>query len=97
MSGEREYLETTVEPQPDDSADLRWALETALAMWARGSREQTLKWLHTAMQTASKEGRHDRAYSLGRVLSDSSIAPCRRGARPSRRHRCRGHSPSPPR
>ncbi|MCC6663952.1 MAG: hypothetical protein IT375_09415 [Polyangiaceae bacterium] len=84
MSGEREYLETTVEPQPDDSADLRWALETALAMWARGSREQTLKWLHTAMQTASKEGRHDRAYSLGRVLSDLEHRPlpARRSTKP---------------
>ena len=39
MSGEREYLETSVEPQPDDSADLRWALETALAICARGSRD----------------------------------------------------------
>ncbi|MBI3200404.1 MAG: hypothetical protein HYZ29_02605 [Myxococcales bacterium] len=84
MSGEREYLETTVEPQPDDSADLRWALETALAMWARGNREQTLKWLHTAMQTASKEGRHDRAYALGRVLSDLEHRPLpvRRSTRP---------------
>lgn len=70
MSGDREFLETTVEPQPDDSADVRWALETAVAMWIRGSRDQTLKWLHTAMQSATNDGRHDRAYALGRVLTD---------------------------
>lgn len=75
MGGEREFIETAVEPQADDSADVRWALETALAMWTRGSREQTLKWLTTAMQAASKEGRHDRAYSLGRVLSELEHRP----------------------
>ena len=75
MSGEREFIDSAVEPQPDDSADVRWALETALAMWTRGSREQTLKWLTAAMQAASKEGRPDRAYSLGRVLSELEHPP----------------------
>lgn len=39
MSSDRDFFEATVEPQPDDSADVRWALETAVAMWIRGSRE----------------------------------------------------------
>ncbi len=84
MSSDRDFFEATVEPQPDDSADVRWALETAVAMWIRGSREQTLKWLHTAMQTATNEGRHDRAYALGRVLSELEHRPLppRRASRP---------------
>jgi len=84
MSNDRDFIEATVEPQPDDSSDVRWALETAVAMWIRGSREQTLKWLHTAMTTATNEGRHDRAYALGRALSDLEIRPLppRRGSRP---------------
>jgi hypothetical protein len=80
MSSERS--ESAVEPQPDDSADVRWALETALAMWQRGDREQTLRWLGTAVQTASNEGQHDRAYALGRALSELE-----RGPLPSRRPR----------
>lgn len=81
---DRDFIDSTVEPQPEDSTDLRWALETAVAMWIRGSREQTLKWLHTAMQTATSEGRHDRAYALGRVLSDLEHRPLppRRPSRP---------------
>lgn len=81
---DRDFIDSTVEPQPEDSTDLRWALETAVAMWVRGSREQTLKWLHTAMQTATSEGRHDRAYALGRVLSDLEHRPLppRRPSRP---------------
>ena len=53
MSGEREFIDSAVEPQPDDSADVRWALETALAMWTRRRRDQTLKWPTAATQAAS--------------------------------------------
>lgn len=91
MALDRDFLETTVEPQADDSTDVRWALETAVAMWIRGSRDQTLKWLHTAMQTATHEGRHDRAYSLGRVLSELEQRPLP----PRRSHRPPGVAPSP--
>ncbi|MFO0568958.1 MAG: hypothetical protein U0263_25090 [Polyangiaceae bacterium] len=84
MAGDREYIEASLSPAPDDSTDVRWALETAGAMWVRGNREQTLKWLEAAMKAATTDGRHDRAYALGRVLGGWSSEP-RKPRSPRRR------------
>lgn len=75
MSDRADQLRTALEPQDEDSSDLRWALETAIAMWLRGDRDQALRWTHSAVQTATSEGRHDRAYALGRVLGDMETQP----------------------
>ena len=75
MSDRADRLHAALEPQHEDSSDLRWALETAIAMWLRGDRDQALRWTHSAVQTATAEGRHDRAYALGRVLGDLETQP----------------------
>ena len=68
-------MHAALEPEEEDSSDLRWALETAIAMWLRGDRDQALRWTHSAVQTATAEGRHDRAYALGRALGDLDTQP----------------------
>jgi len=67
MTGEASWIDQALAPLPEDSADVRWALETAVAMWIRGDKNQALNWVHNAVQSASSEGRHDRAYALGQV------------------------------
>ena len=75
MGSEHEWLDAELAPQSEDSADVRWALETAIAMWLRGDRNQALSWIRNAVQSASTEGRHDRAYALGTVASKLEKRP----------------------
>ncbi|MBI4953493.1 MAG: hypothetical protein HY908_15810, partial [Myxococcales bacterium] len=56
-----------------DSDDVRWALETAHAMWMRGDQAEALKWLRRAAETASEEGADMRSLMLARAAADLRI------------------------
>lgn len=62
-------------PNAEDSADVRWAVETAHGMWLRGDREQALSWMHHAVQAATSEGRHERADELDRAAQELENLP----------------------
>jgi hypothetical protein len=64
------WIRETLTPAPTDSADLRWAVETAAAMWARGDHAQGMRWLHHAVQTAHADGLVQRAQDLGRAAAE---------------------------
>ncbi|HMJ16668.1 MAG TPA: hypothetical protein VK524_34875, partial [Polyangiaceae bacterium] len=53
-----------------DSDDIRWALETASAMWAKGDYPEALRWLRRAAETASEEGQDVRAVQLAKAAAD---------------------------
>jgi hypothetical protein len=62
------------EAKKEDSEDVAWALSTAEAMYARGDREEAVKWLRRAAEAAS-EGQADmRALQLAKAASDLATA-----------------------
>jgi hypothetical protein len=75
MGAEADWLDAVLEPRPEDSADVRWALETAVALWARGDKPQALRWLQHASQAATADGRQDRASMLDRAASELDTRP----------------------
>lgn len=54
----------------DDSEDVRWALETANAMWGRGEARDALRWLRRAAETASEEDDDVRSVMLAAAAAD---------------------------
>src|SRR5262245_40350988 len=83
MSATPDWLDALLEPQPDDSSDLRWALETAVALLHRGDRPQAMRWLEHAIATAHAEGRADRTSHLSRAVAElEQRANPRRVSRP---------------
>lgn len=56
--------------QTSDSDDIRWALETASAMWTKGDYPEALRWLRRAAETASEEGHDVRAVELAKAAAD---------------------------
>ena len=54
----------------NDSDDVRWALETASAMWARGDGREALRWLRRAAESAAEEGLDLRAVELAKSAAD---------------------------
>jgi hypothetical protein len=56
--------------QSSDSDDIRWALETASAMWTKGDYPEALRWLRRAAETASEEGHDVRAVELAKAAAD---------------------------
>jgi hypothetical protein len=54
----------------DDSSDLRWAVETVAAMWARGDGRKTLLWLRQASETARGDGLDGRAEALAQAAAE---------------------------
>ncbi len=56
--------------QSSDSDDIRWALETASAMWNKGDYPEALRWLRRAAETASEEGHDVRAVELAKAAAD---------------------------
>lgn len=56
--------------QSSDSDDIRWALETASAMWTKGDYPEALRWIRRAAETASEEGHDVRAVELAKAAAD---------------------------
>lgn len=53
-------------PHDEDDEDVHWALSTAAALWARGEREEALRWLRRAAEQASDANADLRA-QIGRA------------------------------
>lgn len=60
----------TLSSDPSDSDDIRWALETASAMWTKGDHHEALRWLRRAAETASEEGSDARAVELAKLAAE---------------------------
>jgi hypothetical protein len=75
MSADADGHDPVLEPQPEDSADVRWALETAIALWARGETAQAVSWMQHAAQAATADGRQERAGSLQRAAEALESRP----------------------
>lgn len=75
MSAEADWLDPALAPQAEDSADVRWALETAVALWARGEKVQAVSWMQHAAQAATADGRQERAGLLQRAASELEMRP----------------------
>jgi len=56
--------------EPDDGDDVRWALETANAVWSQGDRRAALSWLRRAAEAAAEAGADSRALQLARAGAD---------------------------
>lgn len=64
------WIQEVIAPRPDDSSDLRWAVETVAAMWARGDGRKTLLWLRQAAETARGDGFDARADALAQAAAE---------------------------
>ncbi len=56
--------------QTNDGDDVRWALETANAVWTQGDRRAALSWIRRAAEAAAESGSDDRALQLARAGAD---------------------------
>jgi hypothetical protein len=65
-----DWASSNLGAEPSDSDDIRWALETASAMWAKGDHHEALRWLRRAAETASEEGADVRAVELAKMAAD---------------------------
>jgi hypothetical protein len=54
----------------DDAEDVSWALSTAEAMWTRGDKDDAVKWIRRAVESASEAGADDRALQLAKAAAD---------------------------
>src|SRR5512135_2884461 len=54
----------------DDQDDVRWALETAQAVWSQGDRRAALSWLRRAAEAAAEAGADLRAVQLARAAAE---------------------------
>ena len=70
MTAPPEWVQHALAPSDSDSPDLRWALETAAALWSRGDHLQGVRWIQHAVQAAHADGRQDRAATLGRAMAE---------------------------
>ena len=59
---------------PDDGDDVRWALETAHAVWGQGDRRAALSWLRRAAEAAAEAGADQRAVQLARAAAEIRTA-----------------------
>jgi hypothetical protein len=56
--------------EASDSDDVRWALETATALWAKGDAQEALRWLRRAAENASEAGADLRAVMLAKAAAE---------------------------
>lgn len=61
-------------PRDDDDEDVHWALSTAAALWARGERNEALRWLRRAAETASDANADERALELFKAAAEVASA-----------------------
>ncbi len=52
---------------PEDGDDVRWALETANAVWSQGDQRAALSWIRRAAEAAAESGADARALQLARA------------------------------
>ncbi|MGK3994051.1 hypothetical protein [Sorangium sp. So ce1024] len=57
-------------PHDEDDEDVHWALSTAAALWARGEREEALRWLRRAAEQASDANADLRALELFKAAAE---------------------------
>lgn len=57
-------------PKDDDDEDVHWALSTAGALWSRGERTESLRWLRRAAERASDANAELRALELMKAAAD---------------------------
>lgn len=62
--------QTPPEAEPGDGDDVRWALETASAVWAQGDQHAALSWIRRAAEAAAEAGADDRALRLARAAAE---------------------------
>jgi hypothetical protein len=55
---------------PSDADDVRWALETANAVWGQGDRRAALSWIRRAAEAAAEAGTDERALELARAAAE---------------------------
>lgn len=70
MKNMPKWLTEAITPRPEDSPDLRWAVETVATMWERGDRRKTLLWLKQAAETARGDGIDVRADALAHAATE---------------------------
>ncbi len=58
----------------DDSDDVRWALETANAIWGRGDYREALSWVRRAAEAAAEAGADLRAVQLAKGAAELRAA-----------------------
>ncbi len=56
--------------EDSDSDDVRWALETANAVWGRGDIREALQWIRRAAEAAAEVGADMRAVHLAKSAAD---------------------------
>jgi len=54
----------------DDADDVRWALETANAVWAQGDKRAALSWVRRAAEAAAEAGADLRAVELAKAAAE---------------------------
>jgi hypothetical protein len=54
------------DPDPSDSSETRWALETARNLWGQGEQREALQWVRRAAEAAAESGQDDRALLLAK-------------------------------
>src|SRR5689334_2008523 len=59
-----------VSSDASDSDDIRWAIETASAMWNKADYPEALRWLRRAAEMAAEEGADLRAVELAKVAAE---------------------------
>ncbi len=58
------------EAEPDDTEDVVLALTTAASLWVGGEREEAIRWLRKAQESADAAGSDVRALELARAAAD---------------------------
>ena len=65
-------METKAPPSAlsDDGDDVRWALETANAVWSQGDKRAALSWIRRAAEAAAEAGADMRAVHLAKSAAE---------------------------
>lgn len=62
--------DTLPSAKADDGDDVRWALETANAVWAQGDKRAALSWVRRAAEAAAEVGSDVRAVELAKAAAE---------------------------
>ncbi|MBI3204230.1 MAG: hypothetical protein IT377_24475 [Polyangiaceae bacterium] len=58
------------EAKPEDADDVRWALETAHAVWTQGDKRAALSWVRRAAEAAAEASADLRAVELAKAAAE---------------------------
>lgn len=56
--------------ESDDGDDVRWALETAHAVWSQGDKRAALSWIRRAAEASAEHGADRRAVQLAKAAAE---------------------------